>query len=124
MSRRSKNPLSTSPAGRSGTASLEEAYVFRQAREVAEFLEEHPYLGSLLLEAYDHIQEHFGLRPRVALEVVTDPEATDDRELYALIGTHLSPEAALQRLERLDKEWWLAAMDRAQCKLSIDVEFL
>ncbi|MGH9782845.1 MAG: hypothetical protein ACRD88_01560 [Terriglobia bacterium] len=103
---------------------LEDIFVLRQAREVTEFLGEHPYLGPLLLEVYDHIQEHFGPRPRVALEVVADPEGTDDRELYALIATQLPPEAALEKLERLDKGWWLSAMDRAQCKLSIDVEFL
>ena len=103
---------------------LQEIYSFRQKEDVAEFLESHPYLVPLLFEAYPQIEKHFGSHARVFLEVVTDPEATADRELYALIGTRLPPEAALEKLERFDKEWWSAAMDRAQCKLCIDVGFV
>ena len=103
---------------------LEEVYVFRRPPEVAGFLEKNSFLISLLFEVYPQIEKYFGKNAPVFLEVVTDPEATDDRELYALIATQLPPEAALEKLERLDKGWWLSAMYRAQCKLSIDVEFL
>ncbi len=124
MSRRSKAPVSPPSAGRPGTASLEDIFALRQPREVTEFLEEHPHLGSLLLEAYNHIQEHFGPRPQVTLDVVIDPEATDDRILYLFIATPLPPENALEKLDRFDEEWWLSALDRAQGKLCVHVEYL
>ena len=96
-------------------------YNFR-GREVTEFLERNDFLIPLLFEAHGEIKDRFGSAV-FFLEVIADPEAADDRELYALVATHLPPEAALEKLERLDKEWWLAAMDRARCKLCIDVEF-
>lgn len=124
MSRRSKNPPPISNVGRPETASLEDIFVFRRARNVTEFLEEHPYLCPLLFEAYDRIQEHFGPRPQVTLEVVTDPEATDDRMLYAFIATRLPPEEALEKLDQFDEEWWLTALARTQGMLCIDIEFV
>lgn len=103
---------------------LQGLYSFRQKEDVAEFLESHPYLVPLLFEAYPQMEKHFGGNAPVFLEVITDPEATDDRELYALIGTRLSPEEALERLDQFDKDWWLRTLDRAQCKLCIHIEFL
>jgi hypothetical protein len=103
---------------------LQEIYSFLRKEEVAGFLESYPYLVPLLFEACPQVRKHFGCDAPVFLEVVTDPEATDDRELYALIGTRLPPEAALEKLERFDNEWWSAVLDRAQCKLCIDVGFV
>ena len=103
---------------------LEEIYTFRRPPEVAEFLGENPFLVPVLFEAYPEIEKYFGRTAPVFLEVVTDPEAADDRELYALIGTRLSPEEALERLGQFDKDWWLRTLDRAQCKLCIHIEFL
>lgn len=103
--------------------SLQSLYTFRKPSMVTQFLESHPFLIPLLFEACGQILRHFAPKPRF-LEVVADSEAREDRELYALIETSLPPDEALERLDRFDKEWWLAAMDRAQCKLSFDVEFL
>jgi hypothetical protein len=104
--------------------SLEQLYTFRGRLEVQRFLEEYPVLAPLLLEAYGKIGSYFGPYPEVALEVVTDPEAADDRQLFAFIGTCLSPDEALDRLEQFDKSWWLSALDRAEGNLCIHVEFL
>lgn len=103
---------------------LEELYVFRKRMEVLRFLDVHPFLVLLLLEAYTKIGKHFGPYPQVFLEVVSDPEATDDRKLFAFIGTRLSPDEALDSLERFDEEWWLGTLDEAQGELCIDIEFL
>ena len=103
--------------------SVEQFYMLRGPEEVAEFLRAQPVLVPLLLEAYPQIARHFGAGPEVVLEVVVDPEAVDDRQLFALILTGLPAEDALARLERLDREWWLGAMDKVQGSLCIDVEF-
>jgi len=103
---------------------LEGLYIFRQPAEVRRFIEERQFLISLLEEAYTKIEKYFGPYPQVFLEVISDPEATDDRQLFAFIGTHLSPDKALDTLERFDEEWWLDVLDQAQGKLCIDIEFL
>lgn len=57
------------------------------------------------------------------LEVVTEADAEDDRELFAFVQTDLPHQEALARLEQLDEDWWLDASDRAQGKLCMHVEF-
>jgi hypothetical protein len=104
--------------------SLEQLYSFRRPEEVVELLQAHPFLVPLLEEAHEKIAQYFGPSSEVMLEVVTDPEAMDDRELFAFIRTTLPPDEALSNLDRLDQEWWLDAGDRAEGNLCIDVEFL
>ena len=103
--------------------SLERLYQFRRREEVLQYLADHRFLDPLLRETHGKIAEYFGPSPEVILEVVTDPEAEDDRELFAFIRTDLPPEEALRRLERLDQEWWLGEADQAEGKLCIHVEF-
>lgn len=103
---------------------LEELYVFRRRMEVLRFLDVHPFLVPLLLEAYAKIGRYFEPYHEVFLEVISDPEATNDRQLFAFIGTRLPPDEALDSLEPFDEEWWLDTLDEARGKLCIDVEFL
>jgi len=102
---------------------LSRLYSFRNPTEVVNFLQTHSLLVPLLLEAYPRIEEHFGPNPEVVLEVVTDPEAADDQELFAFIRTDLAPDEALEKLHQLDQNWWLDEADRANGKLCIHVEF-
>ncbi len=102
---------------------LSRFYSFRNPAEVFSFLQTHPFLTPLLLEAYPQIEERFGPNPEVVLEVITDPEAADDQELFAFIRTDLAPEEALEKLHQLDENWWLDEADRANGKLCIHVEF-
>jgi hypothetical protein len=76
----------------------------------------------LLLEAYGKVETYFGSDPSVVLEVVTDPDAIDDRQLVAFIQTGRGPEDALTRLDRLDTEWWLEASHKSENKLCIHLE--
>jgi len=115
--------LSTIRAFELQISSVEQLYIFRRRDEVISFLWAHPFLVPLLLEAHGKIAEHFGPSPEIVLEVVTDPEVENDRELFALVQTCLSPNEALYRLDRLDQEWWLEASLQARCLLNIDVEF-
>lgn len=98
-------------------------YDVRTPVQVTMFLEANPFLVPLLFEVYGKIGQYFGPSPRVALEVVFDPEADHDVDLFALIQTHANPKEALACLDRLDEEWWLDALSRAQCKMTLDVEY-
>lgn len=99
-------------------------YEFRGYTDVSAFLRANPFLTTLLLEACWKVKECFGRGVPVALEVFTDPEQGNGKELFALILTDLNPEEALRGLSRLDDEWWLEASPRARCLLNIDIEYL
>jgi hypothetical protein len=75
-----------------------------------------------LVEAYDNIEAFFP-SAELILEVVTDPEAKRDKELVVFIHTSLTPDEALDKLERLDRNWWLDASLDAGGKLCIHLEF-
>lgn len=102
---------------------VEPLYDFRRPREVSTFLQAHPFLLPLLVEAHRKIAEYFDPSAKSILEVITDLESEGGRELFVLVPTHDTPEEALSRLERLDQEWWLDVLPQARGKMTIDVEY-
>ncbi|GAB4405751.1 MAG: hypothetical protein Kow00123_18070 [Anaerolineales bacterium] len=102
---------------------ISKMYDLAGQQEVLHFLDTYPFLVPLLLEAYAKITQVFGPACAVTLKVVTDPEAPDDRELFALVRTTLPPSEALRKLDELDQGWWLDKADEARGKLCIHVEF-
>ena len=101
---------------------LNRIYTFRKPSEISDFLSDNVYLVPLLAEAYEKIREYFP-SAKLILEVVADPEADKEKELVIFICTKLPPDEALDRLELLDKNWWLdASLDSGE-KLCIHVEF-
>lgn len=101
---------------------LELTYTLREPKEVLSFLEKNKVLMPLLIEARFKIRNHFP-NSRVFLEVDANPEDINDRQLVAFIATNLSPHEALRELKQFDEDWWLDALDRANGKLCINVEF-
>jgi len=106
------------------TQSLERLYTFRNGVEVSWFIERHPFLIPVLLEAYSNIKNYFGLYPQVFLEVVNDLEVQGLVELFGYIVTRLSPEEAGKRLQRFDQGWFLNQLPHVKGLLNFDVEFL
>ena len=104
--------------------SLERLYTFRNGVEVSRFIESHPFLVPILLEAYSKIESCFGLYPQVRLEVVNDPEVQGLVELFGYIVTKLTPEEAGKRLRRFDQGWFLNQLPHVKGLLNFDVEFL
>ena len=101
---------------------LNRIYTFRKPSEVSDFLSDNVYLVPLLVEAYGKIREYFP-SAKLILEVVADPEADKEKELVIFICTNLPPDEALDRLELLDRNWWLDASLDSDEKLCIHVEF-
>lgn len=104
--------------------SLERLYTFRRRVEVSRFLQRHPFLVPVLLEAYSEIENHFGLYSQVFLELVSDPEVQGLVELFGYIVTRLAPEEAGKRLQRFDRDWFLNQLPHVKGLLNFDVEFL
>ncbi len=96
-------------------------YEFRD-NMVESFLEENPSLASLLFEAYKIIPDYFGSEVEMALEVVADPEAPEDMELFVVIRTELLPMKARVLLHELDQGWWRDVSPAAEGKMEFALE--
>jgi hypothetical protein len=101
---------------------LEEIYTFQEPADVQEFLTKHPFLLALLRAAPDRIRRWFPSSP-LSLRVITDAEDAGQTELVLFIATDQNPAAAFTQLQQLDDDWWLDAMNQAQGKFHINLEF-
>jgi len=97
-------------------------FVFRGSKRVLSFLGRNPYLVPLLTEAGKEINKYFP-EPELFLEIVSDPDGVDPDQLFLYISTDLPPSEARPKLKALDREWWLSALDKAQGKLCISLEY-
>jgi hypothetical protein len=100
---------------------LNQLYEFKGGA-VRSFLEGNPLLCDLLFVAYGVIRQHFGSGVEMALEVVADPEALGDKQLFVLIRTELPRKVAREQLAELDQAWWLNELPRAEGKMEIALE--
>ena len=102
---------------------IEQWYRLPAPESVRRFIRQHVALASLLVEAIDPLTQFFGPAPRVSLRLVSDPEVEDWDELFAYIQVSVSPEEALERLRKLDEEWFLDRLDRAAGQFNFNLEF-
>ena len=124
MNNRSVSEIGSHQEQENKIQSLSRIYQLRGDRTVTDFIRENTILLELLFESNQKIREYFGSDVQVILELLVDPEAGDYRELFALVLTELKPEEALERLEKLDNEWWLEVSLLAKGLLNIDVEYI
>jgi hypothetical protein len=100
---------------------LNQLYEFK-GDSVKSFLEENPSLGGLLFGVQEVIREYFGSEVEIALEVMADPEALGDKQLFVLIRTELPRKVARRHLAELDQGWWLNTLPAAEGKIEIALE--
>jgi hypothetical protein len=103
---------------------LEEMYSFRDATAVRRFLQMHPHVVRVLLDAYPYLLKHFGPDPQVVLEVISDREAESWDQLFAYVCTPLPVNEALARLDKLDQEWFLDQLDRVEDLFNFNLEIV
>ncbi|MDY6804908.1 MAG: hypothetical protein SXA11_14025 [Cyanobacteriota bacterium] len=100
---------------------LKQLYALPEPERVWQFLEKHPFLVPLLLEAPTEIKHHFPA-DSLSLEMAIDPESTsEDDELFLLIVTNIEAEEAVEKMWNLDEKWWLKASRKSQNKLEISL---
>ena len=85
------------------------------------FLQRHPVVHHLLVEAEAPLRAAFGADVTLALAVETDPEILGWDYLVASIQTPLPVEQAQACLAAFDTGWWLAQTPRAQDALVFDL---
>lgn len=101
-----------------------DTYRFRdggEASAIAQFLMQHTFLLSLLVEAPEQMEGIFGLDARLFLELDEDPEENFD-ELFIVIETDRDQEDALALLSKLDDTWFLKVLPKTRNLLNITVE--
>jgi hypothetical protein len=99
---------------------VESMYSLQETEKIQKFLEMNQFLVPLLYTAFFQIKKYF---PDAVVLLNFDQEYEDDQQLMATIITNKSPDEAFQRLQQLDEQWWLEALDDAKMKLSINLEF-
>ncbi|MGH9765768.1 MAG: hypothetical protein ACREDR_21965 [Blastocatellia bacterium] len=99
------------------------AFSLRDSAGVKLFLSENNFLYDLLIEAVSEINKRFP-EPDLALEVVLDPDESDDAQLFLYVCTTLAPKDARSHLKEFDRGWWLPALPRTRGKLCISLEYL
>lgn len=102
---------------------IESVYEFAegQREEIRGFLEDKKYLNPILNEIRGKIFSVFGKGAKLCLELHRDPEEDFER-LFIIVKTNLSPDQALDLLDKFDEEWWLDIDDKVRKVLEVDVE--
>lgn len=85
---------------------LQSLYRFHDIDKVKRFLLEYPAIMPSLLDARAALRKFFG-DTSISLEVVYDPEISNAKQLFAYIKTTLSPDRALEQLDKFDEAWYL-----------------
>ncbi len=89
--------------------------------KIKDFLDRHPMIDQLLLEAEAPLRTAFGGEVTITLTVETDPEVLGWEYLVVGIQTARPAEEAHTRLRAFDDAWWLSQTPRAQDKLVFDL---
>jgi hypothetical protein len=98
-------------------------YILLESSSAIDFLQEHQELFVLLKEASKEIRKYFPSED-LKLELVSDPEIVQDRQLFVYIFTSLSVTDALNKFDEFDEQWWLDRIDRANGLLNFNLRFV
>jgi hypothetical protein len=88
-------------------------YVVPQIAKVRQFLQRHPFLMDIVIEARQQITEHFQ-ECDVILRVHDDPEDPGNQSLVAYIHAPQDMEAALGHLHALDEDWFINQLESTE----------
>ena len=102
---------------------LAASYQIENPPEVEAFLKEYSFLIPLLREVAPQARLIFGTDVRLTLQVVHDPEVAGESELTVYIHTNLPVDEAMDKLSKLDEEWFLDQLHRTNGKLNLDIQF-
>ena len=102
---------------------VESQFIVKEKSSVKRFLINNIFLIDLIFEARTRIAKYFNSATPLALSLTQYPDE-EIEELYLLIQTNLSVKESLPALDRFEEEWWLDALPRAKCKMTIKLEYI
>ena len=100
---------------------IERRFDFDERERVLDYLDRHPHLLPLLVDVADQIPCYFRPDDRALMQLIED-EDIGVEQLYAIVRSGLDPDEVEARLNRLDEEWWLDAVERADGDLTVDAQ--
>jgi hypothetical protein len=100
---------------------IERLFLVDHPDDIRTFIAARPHLISILHEASERIPDSFPPMTKVSLDLVGHPESGSRPELVLRIQTSLPMAEALDRLDRLDEEWWLDTLPVAQGDMTLVV---
>jgi hypothetical protein len=100
---------------------LDRVYLIRRREAVCAFLAKNRFLLPLLNQAPHEIRKHFGENAKLGLRMSFDLENPD--KLFIQILPSLPVDDAFSLFEAVNADWWLDAMDEADWKLNLIVEY-
>ena len=103
-------------------SSLLSLYVFEDETSVRSFLEDHPSVTNLLLEAVPFLRESFG--DGVILQLQIPPDEDLPLTIYAVALWEGALEGARAALRKFDDAWWTANGHRALGRIVIDYQLI
>lgn len=94
-----------------------------ELERVTHYVNKHPELSPILIEAVTKIREYFDICGNLGLELAIDydDEAGGFNGLDIIINTRGDPIGSLTAMERMDNEWWLATMLRHPLQGSLHI---
>lgn len=104
-------------------ARLEDFYDARDWASVKRHLQQDPNSALLLTEAQAPLKRLFGADARIALEVVQEPEGGEAERLFVRIHTGGDWQAAFDKMDRFDEEWWLDASATLASRLEFSIAY-
>lgn len=99
-------------------------FEFEDFNAVVGYLQYHAFLIPLLFEAYEYIRATFAAQAAPRLRVSQDPDGEALSELVLAIRTDLPADQAIRLLDQFDDAWWLDAMPRAACRMTITLDYV
>jgi hypothetical protein len=102
---------------------LDDYYQIEDWDSIGKFLIKNKDLISFLKEAAREIRKVFSDDTEIRLELIKDPEISDDIELFATILTDLSVEKALKKVNDIEDNWFLDKLELAQGRFNFDVSW-
>ena len=107
-----------------GTQEVERHYSARHKMRVRAYLTAYPVLIPVLLEAVDYLFYLFGQNVKLTLEVVTDPEAPEEEQLFAYIEVPVEEaDEAFEALAQFDEQWFLDQQTHVNGRLIFSLNF-
>jgi hypothetical protein len=98
-------------------------YIALNPEPVQRFLEQHPGVTQVLLDAKKPLQDAFGKDVKVSVTVTSNPEIAEGEFLVSSIQTSLSAMDAHARLDTFDETWWLDNVSRAEGQVIFTIAF-
>lgn len=103
---------------------LDSKYRISNFEEVKTFLSKNRFLIPLLEEIPNKIYEYYGNDQEISLELLYEPDFPLSSKLWVTVLTKKSAEDARSIMDKIDNDWWLENIDRANCKLNIGIDYV